>query len=62
MNMTKDGIIEDISQDRILKYTAAGWLPVVEEAREEVIRLKPPVKAKNTAKILDEANANKGDE
>ena len=63
MKYTKDGVIEDLSPNQIKKYTMAGWAPVVEQvkAEDEVIRLKPTVKTKNTAKILDEANT-KGDE
>lgn len=54
MKMIKDGIIEDVTDKQIRRYSAQGWTPV-EEAREEVIRLKPTVKTKNTAKILEEA-------
>ena len=63
MKYTKDGVVEDLNQNQIKKYEMAGWQPVVEpvKAEEEIIRLKPTVKTKNTAKILDEAN-NKGDE
>lgn len=45
--------------------TSAGWQPVTapkEQAREEVIRLKPPVKSKATVTAVEEANINKGDE
>jgi hypothetical protein len=45
---------------------SAGWQPInpaSEQAGEEVIRLKPPVKNKATAqRALEEANINKGDE
>jgi len=43
---------------------AAGWTPAApEQAREEVIRLKPPVKSKATVTAVEEANiTNKGDE
>jgi hypothetical protein len=33
-----------------------------EQAGEEVIRLKPPVKSKATVTAVEEANINKGDE
>ena len=42
---------------------AAGWaVAKQEQAKEEVIRLKPAVKNKATVTALDEANINKGDE
>lgn len=42
---------------------AAGWAVAKEEqAKEEVIRLKPAVKNKATVTALDEANIDKGDE
>lgn len=42
---------------------AAGWTEAKpEQAKEEVIRLKPAVKNKATVTALDEANINKGDE
>jgi hypothetical protein len=44
---------------------SAGWTPktaVKEQAGEEVIRLKPPVKSKATVTAVEEANINKGDE
>ena len=43
---------------------SAGWrLAGQEQAREEVIRLKPPVKSKATVTALEDANIeNKGDE
>jgi hypothetical protein len=44
----------------------AGWIPVnapKEQAGEEVIRLKPPVKSKATVTAVEEANINQqGDE
>jgi hypothetical protein len=43
---------------------SAGWRRAdKEQAREEVIRLKPPVKSKATVTAVEEANIeNKGDE
>ena len=63
MKYTKDGVIEDLNESQIKKYEAYGWVPYIEniKAVEEIVRLKPTVKTKNTAKILDEANT-KGDE
>jgi len=62
MKYTKDGVVKDLDDNQIAKYSAAGWIPVVEQAQDEIIRLKPTVKTKNTAKILEEANDNIGDE
>ena len=62
MKMIRDGEVQDFSAKLIRRMTAIGWTPVVEKADDEIIRLKPPVKTKNTAKILDEANKSKGDE
>ena len=63
MKYTKDGVVEDLQPNQIKKYEIAGWTPVVEQvkAAEEIIRLKPTVKAKNTAKILDDITQ-QGDE
>lgn len=51
------------------QFKSAGWAEVnakpaePEQAREEVIRLKPPVKSKATVTALEEANINiQGDE
>jgi hypothetical protein len=44
---------------------SAGWTVKTankEQAGEEVIRLKPPVKSKATVTAVEEANINKGDE
>lgn len=63
MKMTKDGVVEEVNSLQIDKYSAHGWIPVVEKIKavDEVIRLKPTVKTKATVTALDEAN-NKGDE
>lgn len=50
-------------EEELLK--SAGWVRAdsKEQAREEIIRLKPAVKPKATVRVLDEANANlEGDE
>jgi hypothetical protein len=47
------------------QFKAAGWQPVhKEQAGEEVIRLKPPVKSRATVKAPEEAKleTTKGDE
>jgi hypothetical protein len=45
------------------QYQDAGWSTSQEQAGEEVIRLKPPVKSKATVRALEEANINQqGDE
>lgn len=42
---------------------AAGWRVATEQAREEVIRLKPTVKSKATVTALEDANIKQqGDE
>ena len=50
------------TEQELLK--AAGWKPAdAEQAREEVIRLKPAVNTKATVRALDEANIEiKGDD
>jgi hypothetical protein len=64
MKMILDGIVQDIPENKIRRYSAIGWTPVVEEGREEIIRLKPPtVKSKATVTAVEEANINQqGDE
>jgi hypothetical protein len=59
MKYTKDGVVEDINQNQIPKYTAHGWVPV--QPKEETIRPKATVKAKDTAKTLDDITQ-QGDE
>ena len=64
MKITINGIERDIKDSRWPEYEAAGWKPVAQEqAGEEIIRLKPPVKPKATETALEEANINlEGDE
>lgn len=50
-------------EEELLK--SAGWIraDAKEQVREEVIRLKPPVKSKATVTAVEEANINiQGDE
>jgi hypothetical protein len=61
MKYTKDGVVEDLQSNQIAKYVAHGWQPVQETPEEETIRPKATVKAKNTAKILDDITQ-QGDE
>jgi hypothetical protein len=60
----KNGITRSIQDKDLEKYQDAGWSTSQEQAREEVIRLKPPtVKSKATVTAVEEANiTNKGDE
>jgi hypothetical protein len=49
--------------EQLDQFQQAGWQQSEQnEAREEIIRLKPPVKTKATVRAVEEANANKGDE
>ena len=59
----KNGITRIIQPRDLKQYQDAGWTTSQEQAREEVIRLKPPVKSKATVTAVEEANiTNKGDE
>jgi hypothetical protein len=64
MKVTKEGIERDIKDSRWPEYEAAGWKPAntTEQAGEELIRLKPPVKPKATETALEEATNLEGDE
>jgi hypothetical protein len=64
MKVTKQGIARDIRPSRWPEYQAAGWTPAdtTEQAGEELIRLKPPVKPKATETALEEATNLEGDE
>ena len=63
MKVTKEGIERDIKDSRWPEYQAAGWKPVAQEqAGEDIVRLKPPVKPKATVTALEEANNLEGDE
>ena len=59
----KNNIRRQIKSSDLNQYKDAGWTTSQEQAREEVIRLKPPVKSKATVTAVEEANiTNKGDE
>jgi hypothetical protein len=58
----KNGITRSIQDKDLEQYKDAGWATSKEQAGEEVIRLKPPVKSKATVTAVEEANINKGDE
>lgn len=65
MKVTIDNIVRDIKDSRWPEYQAAGWKVVAdtkEQAGEEIIRLKPPVKTKATETALDIATNLEGDE
>lgn len=63
IEMTKNGQTRWCQDHEQSLLESAGWTSVVkEQVREEIIRLKPPVKTKATVRALDEANDNQGDE
>ncbi len=65
--MYKKGMSRPAQPEDVERFLSAGWskasdpAPKEEKADDEVIRLKPPVKTKATAKTLEEATT-KGDE
>ena len=63
MKVYKDNLVREIQDNLLEEYITAGWTQQIQQetAGEEVIRLKPTVKAKNTAKILDDITT-QGDE
>ena len=65
IHLTKRGMDRYCQPQELEQMQAAGWTPVTadkEQAREEVIRLRPPVKSKATVTALEEANIKQGDE
>jgi hypothetical protein len=65
IHLTKRGMDRYCQPQELEQMQAAGWQTVPaeqEQVREEVIRLKPPVKSKATVTAVEEANINKGDE
>lgn len=66
IEMQKHQMTRIVDSGAIERLKAAGWIvksQPTEQAGEEIIRLKPPVKAKATVRALEEANANlEGDE
>jgi hypothetical protein len=68
ITMYKRGMSRPAQPEDVERFLSAGWSqqpPAVkqeEKADDEIIRLKPPVKTKATAKTLEEATIIKGDE
>jgi hypothetical protein len=66
IHLTKKGMTRYCQPEELEMMKSAGWAPAnapKEQAGEEVIRLKPPVKSKATVTALEEANINiQGDE
>ena len=62
MKVYKQNISRDILDSRWPEYQAAGWSATQEQAGEEIIRLKPPVKTEATEIALDSATNLEGDE
>jgi hypothetical protein len=69
IELTKKGMTRYCQPQELEQMQSAGWAQVgakpaeKEQAGEEVIRLKPPVKSKATVTAVEEANINiQGDE
>jgi hypothetical protein len=66
INLTKKGMTRYCQPEELEQMKSAGWTAVdagKEQVREEVIRLKPPVKSKATVTAVEEANIKQqGDE
>jgi hypothetical protein len=66
IELTKKGMTRFCQPEELELMNSAGWTQVnsaPEQAREEVIRLKPPVKSKATVTAVEEANIKQqGDE
>lgn len=66
IHLTKRGMTRWCQPTELELMKSAGWseaTPAPEQAREEVIRLKPPVKSKATVTAVEEANIKQqGDE
>jgi len=66
IELTKKGMTRYCQPTELELMQSAGWTQVgsaPEQVREEVIRLKPPVKSKATVTAVEEANINiQGDE
>jgi hypothetical protein len=65
IKMIKKGMERYCQESELELLQSAGWTQaadIKEQVREEVIRLKPPVKSKATVTAVEEANINKGDE
>lgn len=63
MKYEKDGVVVELHIGQVKKYVAHGWTPfdTPVAAEEEVIRLKPTVKTRGTAKSSDDITT-QGDE
>jgi hypothetical protein len=66
IELTKKGMTRYCQPTELEQMQSAGWTQTnapTEQAREEVIRLKPPVKSKATVTAVEEANIKQqGDE
>lgn len=66
IHLTKKGMTRYCQPQELELMQSAGWTQVgsaPEQVREEVIRLRPPVKSKATVTAVEEANINiQGDE
>jgi hypothetical protein len=62
IKMTKKGMERWCQSNEQELLESAGWSLAKEQAREDVIRLKPPVKSKATVTAVEEANIKQGDE
>jgi hypothetical protein len=66
IELTKKGMTRYCQPNELEQMQSAGWSQInapKEQVREEVIRLKPPVKSKATVTAVEEANINiQGDE
>jgi hypothetical protein len=69
IELTKKGMTRFCQPNELELMQSAGWTPVggttvePEQVREEVIRLRPPVKSKATVTAVEEANIKQqGDE
>ena len=66
IELNKKGMTRYCQPTELELMKSAGWCeatPAPEQAREEVIRLKPPVKSKATVTAVEEANIKQqGDE
>lgn len=65
ITMYKRGMTRPAQLDDVEQFKQAGWTlesPEQVKPKEEIIRLKAPVKSKATVTAVEEANINKGDE
>jgi len=66
IELTKKGMTRYCQPEQLEQFNSAGWTQVnaePEQVREEVIRLRPPVKSKATVTAVEAANIKQqGDE